>query len=182
MVFQISLPIAYTRGKQVQQTLSTQDTTTNPSPRYAIVENSTVVPSGGTSAATPVFAAVVALLNDARLRAGKPVMGFINPWLYSAGAKSLNDITLGSAIGCNGYNLQYITTAHPVPGAGIIPYASWNATPGWDPATGLGTPDFVKLKDSAIESCDWGSVPGPVWKWPPFGGWGWKNGQKGHGW
>jgi tripeptidyl-peptidase I len=27
----------------------------------------------------------------------------------------------------------------------IVPYASWNATSGWDPVTGLGTPDFGKL-------------------------------------
>lgn len=27
----------------------------------------------------------------------------------------------------------------------MVPYASWNATEGWDPATGLGTPLFDKL-------------------------------------
>jgi tripeptidyl-peptidase-1 len=37
-----------------------------------------------------------------------------------------------------------------VPGAGIIPYATWNATVGWDPATGLGTLDFMKLKDFVL--------------------------------
>lgn len=26
-----------------------------------------------------------------------------------------------------------------------VPYASWNATTGWDPVTGLGTPDYGKL-------------------------------------
>jgi len=27
----------------------------------------------------------------------------------------------------------------------FVPFASWNATKGWDPVTGLGTPDFEKL-------------------------------------
>ena len=54
----------------------------------------------GTSASTPTFATVVALLNDRRLAAGKPSLGFINPLLYSQGASSLNDITTGSNPGC----------------------------------------------------------------------------------
>lgn len=39
----------------------------------------------GTSASAPVFAGLVSLLNSNRLRAGKPPMGFLNPWLYTAG-------------------------------------------------------------------------------------------------
>ena len=41
---------------------------------------------GGTSASTPVFAAIVALVNDALLSKGRPVLGFLNPWIY--GGKS----------------------------------------------------------------------------------------------
>jgi len=80
----------------------------------------------GTSASAPTFAAIVALLNDAMLAAGKPPLGFLNPLLYSKGAAGLNDITTGNAPGCG------------TPG--------FNATKGWDPVTGLGTPDFQKLK------------------------------------
>lgn len=29
--------------------------------------------------------------------------------------------------------------------AGFIPWAHWNATKGWDPVTGFGTPNFKKL-------------------------------------
>jgi tripeptidyl-peptidase-1 len=32
-----------------------------------------------------------------------------------------------------------------------VPYASWNATPGWDPATGLGTPFYNTLVKVASE-------------------------------
>lgn len=55
----------------------------------------------GTSASTPVFAAIVQLLNSDRLSKGKKPLGFLNPWIYSVGAKGLNDITLGINIGCN---------------------------------------------------------------------------------
>lgn len=51
----------------------------------------------GTSASSPVFASVIALLNDRLLAAGKPTLGFLNPFLYSAkGQAALNDITTGS--------------------------------------------------------------------------------------
>lgn len=110
---------------------------------YSVVINNKRTRSGGTSAAAPVFASIIALLNDARLRAGKKPLGYLNPWLYSVGFKGLTDITSGGSVGCNGINGQ---TGRPVIGGpGIIPYASWNATTGWDPVTGLGVPDFEKL-------------------------------------
>ena len=35
------------------------------------------------SASSPTFAAMVSLINEARLKAGKPQMGFLNPFLYA---------------------------------------------------------------------------------------------------
>ncbi|KAJ5653314.1 hypothetical protein N7490_000317 [Penicillium lividum] len=99
--------------------------------------------SGGTSAAAPTFAGIIGLLNDARLRAGKPALGFLNPFLYSVGYKALNDIVGGSSYGCTGTDPQ---SEEEISGALVIPGAHWNATEGWDPVTGLGTPDFAKLK------------------------------------
>lgn len=103
--------------------------------------------TAGTSAATPIFGSIIALLSDARLRAGKPVLGFLNPWIYSSGYKALRDITAGGSYGCGGVNPQ---TEQHVDGSLVIPYAHWNATRGWDPVTGLGTPDFQKLKALAM--------------------------------
>jgi tripeptidyl-peptidase-1 len=81
---------------------------------------------GGTSASSPTFAGFVALLNDARLNAGLPPLGFLNPFLYSKGFSGMNDITVGHNSGCG---TQGFTTAT-----------------GWDPVTGFGTPNFAKLK------------------------------------
>lgn len=99
----------------------------------------------GTSASAPAFAGIVALLNDARLRANKPALGFLNPLLYS-NADALNDIVLGGSTGCDG-NARF----HGKPnGSPVIPYASWNATEGWDAVSGLGTPNFPKLLKAAL--------------------------------
>ena len=113
---------------------------------YAVYVNNALTRSGGTSAACPVFSSIIALLNDARFKAGKPALGFLNPWLYQL-KQGLTDITGGQSVGCNGVNGQ---TGAPVMGGGIIPYATWNATKGWDPVTGLGVPDFQGLLKAAL--------------------------------
>jgi len=80
----------------------------------------------GTSCSSPIFASVFALLNDELVAAGKPPLGFLNPFLYSTGASALNDVTSGTNPGCN--------------------TNGFTAGTGWDPVTGLGTPNFAKLR------------------------------------
>ncbi|TID18702.1 tripeptidyl-peptidase I [Venturia nashicola] len=99
--------------------------------RDVIVYNNKVRLIGGTSASVPTFSAIISLVNDALLADGKPVLGFLNPWLYQVGYKGLNDIVGGSSFGCN-------TTGFP-------------AQVGWDAVTGWGTPNFPKLKQLALE-------------------------------
>jgi tripeptidyl-peptidase I len=84
------------------------------------------IPVGGTSASCPTFNGFVALLNDARLKKKLPPLGFLNPMIYSKAISGFNDITTGNNPGCG------------TPG--------FNATKGWDPVTGVGTPNFGKLK------------------------------------
>lgn len=107
--------------------------------RYHVIDKGEDILVGGTSASAPTIAGIIALLSDARLQAGKPKLGFLNPWLYSEGYKALNDIVVGGSRGCTG---KSIYSGLPAP---FVPYASWNATKGWDPVTGYGTPDFAKL-------------------------------------
>ncbi|KAF7188391.1 Tripeptidyl-peptidase SED2 [Pseudocercospora fuligena] len=98
----------------------------------------------GTSASAPVVAGVMALLNAQRLKAGKPTLGFLNPWLYSSGYQGLTDIVDGHSSGCVGLSMF-----SGLPGA-FVPGASWNATKGWDPVTGFGTPNYEKLLPLAL--------------------------------
>ncbi|KAH9040828.1 subtilisin-like protein [Lactarius hengduanensis] len=79
----------------------------------------------GTSASTPIVASVISLLNDYLISRGKATLGFLNPWLYGTGMSALTDITSGSNPGCN--------------------TDGFSAIEGWDPVTGLGTPDFQRL-------------------------------------
>ncbi|KAH9914160.1 family S53 protease-like protein [Epithele typhae] len=82
----------------------------------------------GTSAASPTVGSIVALVNDRLAQAGKPPLGFLNPWLYARAKAAFTDITTGnSTIECNGEQVGF------------------DAVEGWDPVTGLGTPDFNKL-------------------------------------
>lgn len=92
---------------------------------FAYFWNGTEGVISGTSASTPLTSGILSLVNDALAASGKRPLGFLNPWLYSIGYKGLNDITQGSAVGC---------------GVDGFP-----AVKGWDPVTGLGTPDFPKL-------------------------------------
>ncbi|KAH8979692.1 subtilisin-like protein [Lactarius akahatsu] len=79
----------------------------------------------GTSCSAPIVSGIISLLNDYRLSQGKPPLGFLNPWLYGGGLNGLNDIVSGSNPGCN--------------------TDGFSAVVGWDPVTGLGTPDFLRL-------------------------------------
>ncbi|ORY84175.1 subtilisin-like protein [Leucosporidium creatinivorum] len=80
----------------------------------------------GTSASAPTFASIITLINDARLAIGKKPVGFINPTIYSSLFKAgFHDIVSGGNQGCG------------TPG--------FSAVSGWDPVTGLGTPNFGVL-------------------------------------
>ncbi|KAF9439127.1 hypothetical protein BGZ76_011365 [Entomortierella beljakovae] len=83
---------------------------------------------GGTSCSAPIFASVIALINDKRISEEKSPLGFLNPWLYSSGKAGLKDIVTGNNPGCK--------------------TQGFSSTAGWDPVTGLGSPDLKKLMDN----------------------------------
>jgi len=82
---------------------------------------------GGTSSSSPAIAAVFSQVNDWLVEHGKPVLGFMNPLLYSKLYPAFNDVTRGNTAGCG-------TIGFP-------------ALPDFDLASGFGSPDFVKIID-----------------------------------
>ncbi|ORY11123.1 putative tripeptidyl-peptidase [Clohesyomyces aquaticus] len=113
---------------------------------YSVYDQGTLKHYQGTSCSAPAFGGIVGLLNDARLKAHLPPMGFLNPWIYTVGPFVLNDVVKGGSTGCDGHGRFH----GPANGSPVVPYASWNATKGWDPVTGLGTPDFKKMLKAAV--------------------------------
>ena len=63
----------------------------------SIVVNGEFVHITGTSCASPIFASIIALINDALATAGKSPLGFLNPFLY-ANPDAFNDITSGTDV------------------------------------------------------------------------------------
>ena len=100
-----------------------------------LVRGETLGGIGGTSASAPVFAAMVSRLNDARFAAGKPMMGFLNPFLYR-NPRAFKDVTEGDDKVGRGGGAQ----------------AGFDCAAGWDPVTGLGTPKFKALLRAAMRS------------------------------
>ncbi len=89
-------------------------------------------PIGGTSAAAPLWAALMSLTDQSAARFGLPPVGFANPALYEFGrypgrqpARPFNDVSRGT-------NLYYL------------------ATRGWDYGTGWGTPNAAGIVDDFL--------------------------------
>ncbi|KAL8835046.1 MAG: hypothetical protein Q9170_003474 [Blastenia crenularia] len=91
---------------------------------YVVAVDGTISLIYGTSASSPTFGAIITLINEQRVNSGKTAVGFINPTIY-ANPTAFNDITSGGNQGCG--------------------TAGFTAVTGWDPVTGLGTPNYAKL-------------------------------------
>eukprot|EP01041_Mallomonas_annulata_P002049 gene2049-3995_t len=93
----------------------------------------------GTIGSAPVFAVMVSPWNAMRILKGKPPMGFVNPFLYTAykiDPSSFLDIFAGdNACGSKGKDCCQ---------------NKFTALTGWDAVTGLGSPRFVSLAMRAI--------------------------------
>ncbi|MDQ3880494.1 MAG: S53 family peptidase [Chloroflexota bacterium] len=86
---------------------------------------------GGTSASSPFWAGSLALIRQLAEREGVGPLGFVNPMLY--------DIAESEPAS---------TVFHDVTRGGNLFH---NATPGWDYATGLGSPDVALLGRAVVE-------------------------------
>jgi kumamolisin len=90
----------------------------DPNTGYPIIVDGQEEVIGGTSAVAPLWAGLIALINES-LPSAKPV-GFANPKLYAIGESGFRDITSGS----NGH---------------------YSAGAGWDACSGLGSPNGAAL-------------------------------------
>ncbi|KAJ7342439.1 subtilisin-like protein, partial [Mycena albidolilacea] len=98
-----------------------------------LVFNGTTFATGGTSFSSPIFASIIALVNDRLVAADKPVLGFLNPFIY-ANKNAFTDIT-------EGHNSGFECPTSSV---------AFDATKGWDALTGVGSPVFDKLLAAAF--------------------------------
>jgi subtilase family serine protease len=90
---------------------------------------------GGTSCSSPIAGAVFALLNQDSISASGKPLGFLNPLIYKAVASqpsTFNDVLTGDNI---------CTEDGCTPGC-----TGFLATKGWDPVTGVGSPNYSALK------------------------------------
>jgi kumamolisin len=97
----------------------------DPSTGYNVLVDGQSAVFGGTSAVAPLWAALVLRINQ---QIGKS-LGFLNPRIYTQGVETsgFHDITEGN----NG---------------------SFSAAPGWDPCTGLGSPNGTQLLAALTEA------------------------------
>lgn len=97
----------------------------------AIVISGTVQAGGGTSLSSPIWAGLTSLMDEFLHASGAPPLGFANPLFYKlANEKSLSpppfhDVTVGG----NDF---------------------YRAGPGYDPVTGVGTPDVAALAEDIL--------------------------------
>jgi kumamolisin len=107
----------------------------DPATGYNVTVDGSSFAVGGTSAVAPLWAGLIALLNQSL---GKPV-GFLNPVLYQTGenAGAFRDITSGN----NG---------------------DFSAGPGWDACTGWGSPEGANLLKTLSASGGTTSNPTPT--------------------
>jgi len=104
---------------------------------YCVVTSGKTAGVAGTSASCPVAAAIFARINGERLLAKKPVLGWINPFIYQNG-DAFNDVSKGNNK-CS---------------CGIDGNQGFTATSGWDPTTGFGTPNYPALLKAAMAAVD----------------------------
>ena len=87
----------------------------------------------GTSFAAPRWAGFLALVNEQAASAGHPPVGFLNPALYALGKGPSYENVFHDVVTGNNYNFKGL---------------AYNAVPGYDLATGLGSPNGQMLIDA----------------------------------
>jgi|GEM_PF-2076826 len=105
---------------------------------------------GGTSAGAPLWAAGMADIDSYLRNQGRPVVGWANPVLYSilrssSYATAFHDVRAGN-------NCWVSDTDNPPQSCGTPGSGLYAAGPGYDPASGIGSPDFGALAAALLTS------------------------------
>jgi kumamolisin len=114
----------------------------------AIVDGTRIGWAGGTSVGAPIWAAIIACMNEARRAHRLPRAGFVNPLLYRLEAgrgtrRPFRAVTVGSS----DIELRVLDDqGHP----DRYTLGGYSAGTGWDPVTGLGVPDVRNLIDLSL--------------------------------
>jgi kumamolisin len=107
---------------------------------YLLVVNGGSEPNGGTSAASPLVAALLTLINASRGAGNR--LGYVTPVLYQTIGTGASAATVGS-LGCTDVTIGNNITAH---------VGGYTAGPGYDAVSGWGTPNGVKLAASLAKA------------------------------
>ncbi|KAG5944150.1 hypothetical protein E4U53_006926 [Claviceps sorghi] len=96
---------------------------------------------GGTSMSAPIVAGIFNRINEERMNLGKGPIGLINPALYKAYDKKMEDpifrdVTKGDQRLGGPYDARYPS---------LCGNNGFSAVPGFDPVTGLGTPRYPQM-------------------------------------
>lgn len=133
------------RGRIVPDVALLADST----PGYAYFNSGEWQLSGGTSAATPLMAGGVAVMNQGLRAKGQSRLGYLNPLLYRLGhreevrSRVYQDVTSG-----NNDTMWQTLGGYGAYGT-VTP--QFMAIPGFDGVTGWGSPDFISLFDFLTE-------------------------------
>jgi len=100
---------------------------------------------GGTSAASPTFAGLIAMLNHQLLSKGKPSLGYLNPLLYQMAAEEPSTFTDIVPVDIMTFNTTISAGATSACTQEYCCQYGFDVTTGWDPATGLGTPNYQAM-------------------------------------
>jgi kumamolisin len=95
---------------------------------YGIIVKGIEIPAGGTSAVAPLWAGLIAIINQSLAAEGSKPVGFLNPLIYGEPAitGAFNDIVQGN---------------NDIDGK----LNKYSARSGWDPCSGMGSPNGVLL-------------------------------------
>eukprot|EP00475_Leptophrys_vorax_P011382 TRINITY_DN1790_c0_g2_i2.p1 TRINITY_DN1790_c0_g2~~TRINITY_DN1790_c0_g2_i2.p1 ORF type:complete len:888 (-),score=257.55 TRINITY_DN1790_c0_g2_i2:64-2406(-) len=111
---------------------------------YAVVNNRSIIPVDGTSASAPALAGMFALMNEVLLSNGKKPLGLLGPLLYQMATEepaAFNKITSATQLGFTFGAGNNCTENY------CCRYGYSASSSGWDPVTGLGTPNMMVIEN-----------------------------------